>query len=201
MDHAHEYIGFQGNKKTGYALLITDGVELYGGIPEPVTRSIKVSDLKPENIEAIESGKARFTRLPHDAPSERVGGAQAKIRNAAKELKARSIKATIGSLAIAGGARVVGDLLVPGGGEATSALVTKAVKACTWVAENSGDASLICAGTAGVGLATEQAAHFVRVYKFRLKIAIADTNVSIACAMPTHHFRNMLQEIQKQEVK
>ncbi len=197
MDHEHEYIGFQGNQKTGYALLITDGHELYGGIPEPVTRTLKASDLKPENIEAIASGKARFTRLRRDAPSERIGSTHAKIRNAAKELKARSIKATIGSLAIAGGARVVGDLLVPGSGEATSALAAKAVKACTWVAENSGDAALICASTAGVGLATEQAAHFVRVYKFRLKISISGRNVSIACAMPSHHFRNMLKEIEK----
>lgn len=201
MDHTHEYIGFQGNKKTGYALLITDGYASYGGIPEPVTRRIQASELKPENIETIGSGKARFTRLRRNAPIESVGGVQAKLRNAAKELKSRSIQAAIGSFAIAGGARVAGELLVPGTGEITSKFSEKAIKACTWVAESSGDAGVIFTGTAGVGLGIEEAARFLRVYKFRLKMSIDGKNVSIECAMPIHHFRHLLQEIEKQEGK
>lgn len=195
----HEYIGFQGNKKTGYALLISDGYESYGGVLEPVTRIIDASDLKTENIEMLGRGQARLTRLRRDFPRERVGGVQAKLRDAAAELKKRSLSATIGSLAIAGGARVAGDLLVPGGGEAANALISKSVKACHWLAENAGDASLWCAGATGVGMATEQATRVVRVYNFQLNVSISGKNVSVACAMPTHHFREMFKHIEKQE--
>ena len=188
-----EYVGFQHSSR-GYALLIADGHELYGGVPEPVTRTIPASDLNPDNIKTSGSGKARFTRLRKDYPPEHVGHIQARIRAGAKELKSRSIKATLGSLAIAGGARVVGDLLLPvAGGE----LVEKTIKACEWVASNSGDASLICAGTATVGGATEHATRFIRVIKFQFNGCLSGKPVSIACAMPTHHFRAMLKEIQK----
>ena len=196
MDHP-EYIGFQGNKRTGYSLIISDGYETYGGVPEPVTRLIRVSDLQRDNITVTGSGKARFKRLPQDFPHEQVGSVQAKIRNGAAELKRRSLKATFGSLAIAGGARVIGDLLVPGSGESASVLVEKAIKACEWTAQNAGDASLWCSGATGVGFATEHATRVVRVYNFELNISISDNPVSLACAMPTHHFRQMLQEINK----
>ena len=195
-----EYIGFQTNKQ-GYTLFISDGYETYGGVPEPVTLSIPAADLRTENIKMTGSGKAQFKRLPSDFPSESVGSIQAKIRAGAAELKNRSVKATVGLLVIVGGARVTLDLLVPGSGEAAHVIIKKAVKACEWIAENAGDASLWCGGASGVGFLTEHATRVVRVYHFQLNIRVSGTEVSIACNMPTHHFKRMLEQIQQQEVK
>lgn len=190
----HEYIGFQGNKKQGYTLLISDGTTAnYGGISEPVTRLIKSAELTPDSIQLLGSGKARFTRIHDDLDLSRIGDVQAKIKRASKELKSRSIKATIGALAIAGGSRVIGDIIVPGGGELTSRLAEKAIEACTWITETSSEAALYTAGTAGIGIVAEQAARVMRVYKFRLKVS----GEEIFCEMPTHHFRNMVNSIQE----
>lgn len=195
-----EYIGFQTNKQ-GYTLFISDGYETYGGVPEPVTLSIPAADLRTENIEVTGSGKAQFKRLPSDYPSESVGSIQAKIRAGAAELKRRSVKATVGSLLIVGGARVALDLLVPGSGEAAHVIIKKTIKACEWIAESASDASLWCGGASGVGFLTEQATRVVRVYNFQLNIRVSGTAVSVACYMPRHDFKKLLEQLRQQEIK
>lgn len=196
-----EYIGFQASKQ-GYTLFLSDGYETYGGVPEPVTLSIQAANLRTENIEMTGSGKAKFKRLPANYASEKVGMIQSKIRAGASELKRRSAKAAVGSLVIVGAsqlsARILGDLLVPGGGEIADVMIKKTIKACEWMTENAGDAAMWCGGASGAGFLTEQATRVVRVYNFQLNIRVSGTAVKIACHMPTHHFKRMLDEIQQE---